>query len=217
MRSCCCSNNSHVPLHLEGLLAVEIGRQAGRDLATEAPEAHEALQLGVVGHCCPPIAHFGKFGLPRGFLLWRSRAHQKFSMPVAVRQRPTADGSSLRTDGQTVPISKLVQTNYPPGLRPCLATSAIAVDWMILFPAGAVGRRWAAFPDEARAPRSFALRAGEALRNPVCGFDARRWIHALGSKALDVDQAHHLGVRVLFRSPGGVRLDGLVFVAECKV
>jgi hypothetical protein len=37
------------------------------------------------------------------------------------------------TDGQTVPISKLVQTNYPRGLRPCLATSAIAVDWMILF------------------------------------------------------------------------------------
>jgi hypothetical protein len=44
--------------------------------------------------------------------------------------------------------------------------------------------------------RSFALRAGEALRNPVGGLDARRRIHALGRKALDVDQPHHLGVRV---------------------
>ena len=30
------------------LLAIEIGQQAGRDLATEAPKAHEALQLGVL-------------------------------------------------------------------------------------------------------------------------------------------------------------------------
>jgi hypothetical protein len=34
-------------VHLEGLLAIEIGRQAGRDLPTKATEAHEALQLGV--------------------------------------------------------------------------------------------------------------------------------------------------------------------------
>jgi hypothetical protein len=33
---------THVPVHLESPLAIEIGRQAGRDLATEAPEAHQA-------------------------------------------------------------------------------------------------------------------------------------------------------------------------------
>jgi hypothetical protein len=46
----------HVPVHLEGLLAIEIGRQAGRDLVTEAAEAHQALQLGVVGHAFPLIS-----------------------------------------------------------------------------------------------------------------------------------------------------------------
>ena len=37
-------------MHLEGLFAIEIGLQAGRDLASQATEASKALQLGVIGH-----------------------------------------------------------------------------------------------------------------------------------------------------------------------
>jgi hypothetical protein len=37
-------------VRLKGLLAIEIGG----DLATEATEAYEALQLGVVGHMLSP-------------------------------------------------------------------------------------------------------------------------------------------------------------------
>ena len=55
---------AHVPVHLEGLLAIEIGRQAGRDLATEASEAHEALQLGVVSHNRPLLPILGESGPP---------------------------------------------------------------------------------------------------------------------------------------------------------
>jgi hypothetical protein len=39
---------------LEGLLEIEVRRQAGRDLATEATEAHDALELSVLGHRHPP-------------------------------------------------------------------------------------------------------------------------------------------------------------------
>ena len=41
-------------VHPEGSLAIEIGLQAGRDLANEATQACQALQFGVVGHSRPP-------------------------------------------------------------------------------------------------------------------------------------------------------------------
>src|SRR5271155_1674756 len=76
---------------------------------------------------------------------------------------------------------------------------------------------WCAAPTAARASPSITLRAGEALSNPVGGLDSPRGIHALGSKALDIDQPHHLGVRVPLRSPSGHRLDGLMSVAKRKL
>jgi hypothetical protein len=45
---------AHGPVHPEGLLAIEIGLQTGRDFANQAAEAHKALQLGIVGHSRPP-------------------------------------------------------------------------------------------------------------------------------------------------------------------
>jgi hypothetical protein len=53
---------AHVPEHLEGLLAINIGRQAGCDLASEVTQAYEALQFGVVSHGHPPVARFGESG-----------------------------------------------------------------------------------------------------------------------------------------------------------
>jgi len=41
-------------VHLKGLVKIEIDRQAGRDLATEATKACEAVQLSFVGHGIPP-------------------------------------------------------------------------------------------------------------------------------------------------------------------
>jgi hypothetical protein len=41
-------------VHPEGLLAIEIGLQTGRDFTNQAAEAHKALQLGIVGHSHPP-------------------------------------------------------------------------------------------------------------------------------------------------------------------
>jgi hypothetical protein len=45
---------AHGPVHPEGLLAIEIGLQTGRDFANQATEAHKALQFGIVGHSRPP-------------------------------------------------------------------------------------------------------------------------------------------------------------------
>ncbi len=47
---------AQTPVHLKRLLTIEIGRQASRDLATEAPKAREAVQLTVVGHGIHVIA-----------------------------------------------------------------------------------------------------------------------------------------------------------------
>jgi hypothetical protein len=81
---------AHGPVHPEGLLAIEIGLQTGRDFANQAAEAHKALQLGIVGHSRPPDelaagnatvvlratgGHrpgFEESGLPSSLLLWRS-------------------------------------------------------------------------------------------------------------------------------------------------
>src|ERR1700735_3951795 len=65
--------------------------------------------------------------------------------------------------------------------------------------------------------RAVAFCAREPLRDPIGRLDARRRVHALGGKVFDVDQAHHLGVRIPFRAPGGVRLDGLMPVAARKL
>jgi hypothetical protein len=74
---------------------IDIGLQAGRDLASQATEANKALQLGVVGHSRPldefstvlpwAEARFEESGLPCGLLLWRSWGVRKFSMSVAAR------------------------------------------------------------------------------------------------------------------------------------
>jgi hypothetical protein len=48
---------------LERPLEIEIARQASRNLATEAIEAYEALQLGVLSHESPPVPDW-ETGLP---------------------------------------------------------------------------------------------------------------------------------------------------------
>jgi hypothetical protein len=49
----------------------EIYWQAGRNLASEATQACEALQLGFVDHLVvPPVAGFGRVDYP-GQLLWQ--------------------------------------------------------------------------------------------------------------------------------------------------
>jgi citrate lyase beta subunit len=55
---------THISVHLEGLFEIQIARKAGRDLATEATDACEALELGVVGHWCPLLPILGKLGCP---------------------------------------------------------------------------------------------------------------------------------------------------------
>ena len=50
---------------LESLLEIEIGRQAGSDLATKATQACEALQLGVIGHASPMISGTTPTSSPR--------------------------------------------------------------------------------------------------------------------------------------------------------
>jgi hypothetical protein len=52
---------------------IEIDRQAGRDLATEATEAYEALQFGVISHAFPRLA---------------------------VRHQPRCNRAALATDGR---------------------------------------------------------------------------------------------------------------------
>ena len=53
-----------ITVNREGLLAIEIGRQTGPDLASEAAEARKALQLGVVGHRRPPLPVLGRMDRP---------------------------------------------------------------------------------------------------------------------------------------------------------
>src|ERR1700691_3703412 len=65
--------------------------------------------------------------------------------------------------------------------------------------------------------RSVAFYARGNLGDPLGRLLARRWVHALGGKVFDVDQANHFGVRIPFRAPGGVGLDGLMSVAERKL
>jgi hypothetical protein len=67
-------------VHLEGLLAIDIGLQTGRDPASEAPKTCEALQLGVVGHSRPPS----------------ELATQHYRNLLAIVLHPVADGRTTR-------------------------------------------------------------------------------------------------------------------------
>ena len=73
-----------ITVNREGLLAIEIGRQTGPDLASEAAEARRRCSsvLSVIG--VPLLPVLGEW-TARSFLLWRSMTRQKFSMTVAVR------------------------------------------------------------------------------------------------------------------------------------
>src|SRR5689334_5314274 len=61
---------------------------------------------------------------------------------------------------------------------------------------------------------SIALGAGEALRDPLLGFDAGRRIDAFGSEALDVDEAHAFRLIVPLGAADGVRLDRLMPITQ---
>jgi hypothetical protein len=81
---------TRISLDLDGLLEIEIARQAGRDLATEATRACEALQLGAIFHGRRPVPNFEETGLFQVSFYGDEMGNQKFSMTVAARPQPTS-------------------------------------------------------------------------------------------------------------------------------
>ncbi len=78
----------------------------------------------------------------------------------------------------------------------------------------AIRREWrSADRIELELPLMRRLELSDPSADLICGGG----IHAFGSKALNVDQAHHLGVGVPLRSPSGHRLDGLMSITKRKL